>query len=308
MKEGNNSISGDMPLGFSDKLKYFFQALGEIVRSLISRTSVIFFNVKSQLPPLIDEPFSPFRIMQEAFLREILTPLVPGQAEILEVGCGRGQNHMIFQQENIKGIYVGIDPGEKEKGAISDRIMEKWQSITDKSGDTELKCSIKQISLEEFAREGKEFNCIFSCSVLEHLDNIPPAINLMNSLLSGEGITAHTVPAPFSYFLYGPHGYRRFAGSRLNDLFCQADKDCRIYALGGAFSFFVHLVFITLPLVFLKKDLRRSLPGLYRKILYTSLRLDRYLPFLHTGYGVVVEQGSLDNRNIDNVNSVSKTV
>ena len=195
---------------------------------------------------------------------------------------------MLFRS---KGLYTGIDPGEKEKGAINDHIIEKWQSITGKSGDTELKCSFKQISLEEFAGEGKEFNCIFSCSVLEHVDDIQAAINLMNSLLSGDGITAHTVPAPFSYFLYGPHGYRRFSSKKLKDLFCQADKSCRIYALGGAFSFFIHLGFITLPLVLLKKDIRQSFPGLYKKMLYFCLRLDHYLPFLHAGYGIIAGPG-----------------
>jgi hypothetical protein len=298
LKEDNKTIkskfiSGDVPLTISDHLRYFGVALREILDSLYKREKSLFYSPQKIAPPLINEPASPFRILQETFLREVLAPQIPIPAKILEIGCGRGQNFMIFQQMNITGSYLGIDTGRVEHGALDDNIMNSWQHTTEQSKQRDLQCMFEQKSISEFTNSHEKFNCVFSCSVLEHIDDISGAIGSMQNMISQEGVSAHTIPSPFSYFLYGPHGFRRFSGKKLKILFSRSERNCKIYALGGAFSYVTHLFFITLPLLIFKKDLRKTIPVLYTKLLYLSLRLDRFARFLHTGYGVVITAGNL---------------
>ena len=283
-------LSGDTRLSLNNHFRYFLLAIGEIIRCLIDQKKIHFFQPKLIDVPLIDEPVSPFRMLQEAFFREMLVPCVPIPAKILDVGCGRGQNYKIFHEHKIKGAFLGVDLGMSDKGALNDNVEDEWKCIIGQTKGESLQCEFRLHSLFSISDLGRKFNCILSCSVLEHVDNPGLAIKELNSVFEQEGIQAHTVPAPFSYFLYGPHGYRRFLPLELNNMFSDRSKEIKIHALGGAFSYFLHLFLVTFPVMVLKKDIRKSIPCLYNKILYCSIQLDRLLPFLHVGYGVVIRQ------------------
>ena len=118
-------LSGDTHLSLNNHLRYFLLAIGEIIRCLIDQKKIHFFQPKLIDVPLIDEPVSPFRMLQEAFFREILVPCVPIPAKILDVGCGRGQNYKIFHEHKIKGAFLGIDIGMSDKGALNDNVKDE---------------------------------------------------------------------------------------------------------------------------------------------------------------------------------------
>lgn len=280
-------LSGDAHLSLKDHILYFITAVSEIFRSLTLRSQAIFFMPKIKSASLIDEPSSPFRILQEAFFREILAPSIPTPVKILDVGCGRGQNYKIFQEQKIRGTYMGIDLGRSDKGALSNNVADDWKEIVDQTRDSHLQCEFRLHSLFKISDLGRMFNCIFSSSVLEHIDNPQLAIEELNKVLEHGGIQAHTAPAPFSYFLYGPHGYHRFLPLELKNLFNDENKEIRTYAFGGTCSYFIHFLLVTFPIIVLKRDIRKSIPNLYNKALYYSILLDRFMPFLHVGYAVV---------------------
>ena len=284
------AISGDVPLGLQDHVHYFFLACGEIFNYLKEKrgSKPNFFIPLKKYPHLIDEPYSPFRVLQEAYFREALTTIAMSPVKILEVGCGRGQNYKIFKQQIIKGTYLGIDPGRSKDGTLFDNVSDEWRNIMKETEKKALKCEFKKNTIFEIAKLKQTFNCITTCSVLEHIDDLPRAIKIMSTLLQAGGVMAHTVPAPFSYFIYGPHGNRRFSGNQLFNLFKSEKTDCKVYALGGLFSFFIHFLFITFPTKILKKDVRKAIPKLYNMLLYLSIKLDNLFPFLHTGFGVIV--------------------
>lgn len=290
MRVKQTILSGDIPLGFQDHIRYLFLACGEIFNYLKEKrgSQSIFFISRNKYSHLVDEPYSPFRVLQEAYFREALITTAMSPVKILEVGCGRGQNYKIFEQRLIKGTYLGIDPERAKDGALHDSVSDEWENITKETENKALKCNFKKNTLFEIVKLKQTFNCIITCSVLEHINDLPRAIKIMSGLLEGEGVMVHTVPAPFSYFLYGPHGYRRFSSNELFNLFKSKENDCQVFAFGGLISYFIHFLFITFPIKILKKDFRKAIPNLYNMLLYLSIKLDKLFPFLHVGYGIVV--------------------
>jgi hypothetical protein len=64
-------------------------------------------------------------------------------------------------------------------------------------------------------------------------------------------------------------------------------RGARAFALGGAASWLVHFLWITLPETVLRARLRRAFPQAYTALLRLALRVDPYLPSCPLGYAVV---------------------
>jgi len=278
-------LSGDLPLTGSQKLRYAWNALREIVTSVAERPpcSIDLLRI-DRLPSDLKTPPplgpSPFRLYQDLACVTVLREYCLKQGVILDIGCGSGGNAYQFRSAGVTGRYLGIDLHPHPH----------WPAIERTSENEALKCEFQVLDAEELDDLG-QFDLVFSTSTLEHIRDVETAVKNIARLTSEGGFSFHAVPAPFSIFLYSAHGFRRFSAGRAADLFRRSGLHIQaIVGLGGFGSFLAHMLFITLPARISKKELRAVWPKLYARSLLLALKLDRRLPFPHLGYITVAKR------------------
>jgi len=111
---------------------------------------------------------------------------------ILDAGCGR-QGFAKFMKEQAPNlVIVGVD--------ISVYIA-----------DTAEHCKVYQASLDELPFEDQNFDCVFSCDVLEHIPEkrVPGALKELYRVLKPGGLWAFSIGT-------GPSGNKGPAGENLH--------------------------------------------------------------------------------------------
>lgn len=214
---------------------------------------------------------SPGREYLNEFLYENLAGLLSNkEIEVLDIGCGSGYVREIFHNLGYRLFYTGVDI-EKYKD------FERFNKYT-------LKSNFIKTKIEDFNTENR-YNLIFSISALEHIENDILAVSKAGQFLGKSGIQIHIVPTFWSLFLYPGHGYRRYGLTRLKKMF---GENFKIYRLGGLFSFFLHLFFITIPEGFLRNTrLRQS--NIYPKLLNIANRFDCFFAIFSSLYVVIIK-------------------
>ena len=169
------------------------------------------------------------------------------------------------------GEYLGVD------------IVEKFKLGKVKN----IQHSFMKINAEDFNLTKKKFTLIISISTLEHIRNDRMVLKKTSPLLTKGGIEIHIVPSGWGLPIYLWHGYRQYSLSRIESLF--DFKDIFVVKLGGMFSFFFHLFFITFFEMLLKVNLRKKIPSIYKFFLKISVFFDSFLPICPSAYVIVRE-------------------
>lgn len=223
-------ISGDR---LSNKKDRFFYLCYNLIRGIKGYAC----NIRSEYwhpNKLEDGKGSPGRkYLNQFLLQELLKIIQIREVDVLDVGCGSGYVRTILTDLGYQGYYTGID-------IYRHKDFDKHETYSFKSILVESK-------IENFKTD-KKFNLILSNSTLEHIENDALAISKCNYLLKPGCSQIHIIPSFWSLFLYLWHGYRQYNPKRIKILFIH--KQYKVYRLGGLFSFFLHLFFITIPVSF----------------------------------------------------------
>ena len=214
---------------------------------------------------------SPGRVLGEAFIRYQLPEiLAPGEIDVLEIGCGSGRMTRLLAEAGYRGSYTGID--------IDNRF-----DTSARAGHGFKTHFIQRDALT--ADITHRLDLIVSMSVLEHIPNDARLIERLDGLLKPYGMQLHILPSTWGLFPYLWHGFRQYGAGAIAERF--DNRRAVAYKLGGVFSFTTHWLCITVPELLLRKSFRRRLLGLYLRLVYASLRLDRLVPLMPSAYAVV---------------------
>lgn len=212
---------------------------------------------------------SPSRSLTEAFLCRKLPAMLPvGEIRVLDIGCGAGGLVRLLAELGYRGSYVGID--------IQDGF--------DRSEQPGFEKSFLAIDAHQYRPEDK-FDLVISVSALEHIPDDARLIRRLGEFLLPGGLQLHFVPSEWALPVYLWHGYRQYTATSLAERF--GTSQAAVFSLGGAPSFFLHLLFITVWEILFRLNLRKRLSGLYTRMLDACLEFDRSLPALGTFYAVV---------------------
>ncbi|MCB0774996.1 MAG: methyltransferase domain-containing protein [Chitinophagaceae bacterium] len=113
------------------------------------------------------------------FIIKALKEQLPGDAEILDVGCGNG---VISRAMGDRGFHVrGID--------VSEKAIEKARAL-----NTNPNVIFEVKSAEELVASGHKYHAIICSEVLEHLREPGSLLKVLYQCLSDKGVLIVTVP------------------------------------------------------------------------------------------------------------------
>lgn len=306
-----SEVCGDVPLIPAQRARYVRAGLEEIFRSLKDRPRArpyVCRRIVAASHAEIESAASPLRVYTNQCLRQYIPRYCPAEAEVVDIGCGNGQHVRLFDRAGIKGTYIGID---LQAGS-------GWDDLRDEPGAT-MKREFVIARAEDLSLDHRRADFSLSSSALEHIENDRDAVKALfaQTVLGGYGI--HIVPAAWSLFLYGYHGWRKYSSSRLRGMFEDAGFEVAdLLSLGGLPSYLLHLVWISIletgmatTIVFdlatrggRREGLRNRLlrfvfpafrtslrpKKIYVFLLGLVLRLDRFLPWPAHGYVIIVRR------------------
>ena len=142
----------------------------------------------------------------------------------------------------------------------------------------------------------KKYDLILTNTCLEHVKDDAMFINKCNSYLQTNGKVIHIIPSNWGLYLFLWHGYRQYNKRLLKKLFCEMPS--KIYRLGGLFSFWSHLILITVPnLKVYFKNGKGNLPleqfrktKAYDILIRICCQLDRLFPIFSHYYIVIINK------------------
>jgi len=208
-------------------------------------------------------------------------------------------------EAGVAGSYTGID--------IND---ERWGHL---QLPPEFPGRLLQLDAHELDQLNDRFDFAISLTAFEHFADDKQVAWGMAHVLKPGAHALIAVPAPWSFPLYGPHGYRRYTAAALQTLAAEAGLEIvaqqKISGLGG-WLFHFHWFFPAallrnmIKVIFVafaggnKQKARRHWPRLFawldglgnhhlrwsfgrwlhRAGLRLAARLDRYLPLLEVGW------------------------
>lgn len=204
-------------------------------------------------------------------------------ASILDIGCGKGNYLDYFVGEAIKGKYLGIDVKEDDN----------WHRRKSKANEIEVSFKVHDAQSLEVLNEKFDFICAIQS--LEHVADDEKAGKGMRTLLKDGGYTLMTVPSRYSYFLYGPHGHRRYNVFRIKKLASQSSLSIEeLVKLGGMATFMLHFVLWTIPAVIFGLKIwltykRLGFRNIITKLESFAMNVDKICPWLEGGYAVILK-------------------
>ena len=266
-----SEISGDVPLGAADKLRY-------LAHNAWRNLSVFGARWRPyRVSPAIAARSvgqSPSRLLTECFLAEMLPKLLPARPiEVLEIGCGSGSMVKRLSGLGVSGHYIGLDIGNSFSA--------------DKEPVPGFTVGFRQVDAHLYA-PSSPIDLMISVSALEHIPDDARLVARLSGAMNAGGVQVHVVPSAAALWTYLWHGYRQYTPRSLADRFGQSDVE--IYGLGGFGTFILHLLAVT-PEIAVGSYLRKRSPGLYSRVMGLALRIDRWLPFCPTAHVVVKRHG-----------------
>ncbi|NGZ05705.1 MAG: class I SAM-dependent methyltransferase [Magnetococcales bacterium] len=271
-----DELNGDAELTIEEKRRYARRC-----------RQGLFFKVPAHLPTASlfvhhDRPLfrqllkrepgaSPGRHYTNLALHQLVMRYCPGQAEILDVGCGAGGFVQRVEACGIAGRYLGVDVLERSN----------WQWLEQRPGPAVHARFLVQPA--ERMTFDQQFDFVICSHSLEHQRFPSESLVRIHAALKPGAYGVLFVPAPWAYLLYGQHGWRYFQPAHLETLCRQAGLQIEtFYPIGGLFSFLVHWVCIAwlesgvayqvLTGQYLHWRIQRILDGLR----FRSLRKNRY--------------------------------
>lgn len=211
---------------------------------------------------------SPGRALTESFLQQQLPVMLsPRCLRVLEIGCGSGSLTTLLAEAGFSGRYVGVD--------IADRF--------DRTAHPAFQRTFVLADAHSFEPEGK-FDLVISVSALEHVAEDRRLLERLSRFVASDGIQLHFVPSGWGLPVYLWHGYRQYTLAAICERF--DSRKAIVFAMGGAASFVLHLLFITAGEMLLRMQLRQRLPRLYGRLLDWCLQINRFAPVCATMYAV----------------------
>ncbi len=302
-------INGDVPLTLELRQAYFSMARRELAEHRRKGAGCALLDVTDGLVEVDDKVASgssPLRIYTDIVLIDAIRRYCPEQAYVLDLGCGRGEYVALFENSGRSGTYVGVDV----------RRSPHWERWTSRQ-NARFPASYIELPAEALTRRlgPASFDFCISSSSLEHIEDDEQALRELASVMRPGAVGVHIVPSPWSMYLYGTHGWRRYPLERLQRIFSNAGFQIEaIHALGGTPSFLLHFLWITLleygyafdivsgarlPTRLSARLARWHVPGarssplmlrVYRRLLTAAIRLDRVCPKRTIGYAVIARK------------------
>ncbi len=259
-------ISGDSRLTMGQRLRYLAFNLGRnLKRGKCAAKRLRFCAQRLLRTP---STASPGRALTEAFLLSRLPQMLPpGEVRVLEIGCGSGSLTKLLAEFGYSGSYIGVD--------IADRF--------DRTAQPGFQREFVFADAHRFEPDGK-FDLVVSVSALEHIADDRRLIQKLGGFVAPGGVQLHFVPSGWGLLAYLWHGYRQYTAVSLDERF--GTQRTSIFAMGGAASFVLHFLFITVGEILLRLRLRQRLPRLYGRMLDGCLAFDRMVPVCGTMYAV----------------------
>ncbi len=266
----NSELSGDIWLSPADRLRYLARNARRNIAASRRTPASRFFTPEPSRARAIAVGQSPARLLTELFLETELPRLV-GRREVsvLELGCGSGSMTTRLSRLGFRGRYTGID--------IQDRFN------PDQTKGLPLKVKFAQVDAHAF-NPSEKVDLLLSVSTLEHIPDDATLIARLPAWFNPGGVEIHVLPSGASLGLYLWHGFRQYTPAALAEKF---GPRIDIVRLGGLASYLLHLLFITIPDLVLRRSFRKAMPGIYRHLLFAALRLDRLLPIFPSAYAVI---------------------
>lgn len=259
-------ISGDGRMTVAQRLRYLTFNLTRNLKT--GQCETILYRFCSERLPRTPSTASPGRALTEAFLyRQLPTMLPPCNLRVLEIGCGSGSLTKLLAEFGYSGSYVGVD--------VTDRF--------DRTAQPGFQRDFVLADAHCFEPEGK-FDLVISVSALEHIPKDRRLIEKLVGFVAPAGLQVHFVPSGWGLLTYLWHGYRQYTTASIGERFDL--RRTTVFAMGGAASFVLHLLFITIGEMLLQLRLRQRLPRLYGRMLDVCLLCDRLIPVCATMYAV----------------------
>ena len=262
----STEISGDGRLTAAQRLRYLAFNLGRNLQpGKCAAKRLRFCAVRLPRTP---STASPGRALTEAFLHNQLPKMLPPRKlRVLEIGCGSGNLTKLLTEFGYSGSYVGVD--------IADRF--------DHAAPSGFQRNFVLADAHRFEPDGN-FDLVISISALEHIAEDRRLIERLAGFVAPTGVQLHFVPSGWGLLSYLWHGYRQYTTASIGERFDLGRTT--VFALGGAASFVLHLLFITVGEILLRLRLRKRLPSLYGHLLDGCLQFDRRIPVCATMYAV----------------------
>lgn len=303
-------INGDFPLDSNQRKQYIQFGLTQIADHLSRRVFTETYCT-DQIPTFLQAKLmhciSPLRLYTDCLMRDVIAAYCPSTVIVLDLGCGKGNYSTFFDRAGCRGLYLGLD-------AVSNSLWRSWL----KQSPTALQRAFVRVEAETLPFHRPSINFAISSCALEHFSDDVMAIENLSKIMQPGTYSLHLVPSVWALFLYIYHGYRRYSPAALLEMFQNAGFEIvELWALGGIPSFLLHYVWITwfeTGLMWEIPTLGSSPSGLqnilsklkigprvrqgacfvavYNRLLRLCLNLDQYLPFLPSGYAILVRKSA----------------
>ncbi len=297
-----SEINGDAPLSTRERWKYLASGIRDILQGHGATRGASVWDVDLGNPAVRSEcelGASPFRSYTTSIL-DALVPRLSGTGPVCDIGCGRaGQARHV--QRSGDTWYLGVDIARQQDWSRprSDASLGQRRFVVG---------SATELPLRNDSVAGT-----LSSSSFEHFPDASKAAHEVERVMRPGAFGLHIVPGVWSLPLYMFHGYRRYSAESLADAFRGAGLEVvDLWQLGGAWSFVLHLVWITClesGAIFDWIAIGR-LPGLLRRVvrpigprarqgraksayvalLFKALEWDRQAPFVPVAYAVMVRK------------------
>ena len=217
---------------------------------------------------------SPSRKLADLFLWNLpwnnIKKELGGKLYLLDIGCGSGtycQRFRMLSHDNISS-YFGLDVMHN-KG---------WEVLTKKYPNSSFGV-YDGVNIKEIIPN--DINIIISYSTLEHVKH---DISLLNSIdeyirkTNRDIIQIHLFPSLAGIITFGKHGFRQYSQKTIEVLssIFRDNSYSTLYKLGSAYSILLHILYISLPRLFLRRDLRDyecfKYPEISRKVLEHDIK------------------------------------
>ena len=204
-----------------------------------------------------DDLSSPSRKVCDMFWHKLpwieISKIFGGNLNSVEIGCGPGRYGKKLEKLIKNFSYLGCDI----------KSYPEWKLRTNK------KITFKKMNSDQVLDVIEKKNFIFTQSAVEHFQNDHLFFKNIQDYINNSKkpfLQIHLLPSSFCLWKYLMNGYRQYSAFKIHQLYEKFWKKQNFIAvsLGGKNSNFVHLKYITLPMVLGKIDKRKLYEAKYK--------------------------------------------
>jgi hypothetical protein len=212
---------------------------------------------------------TPARLLSNLFWNQIdyklLEKTLNNKLHVLEVGCGSGKYRDEIRKNYSELIYTGVDI--------------KYNSQWEEKQDLNTKFYINSyLDIKNVIQNIKKPNIIFTQSALEHFEEDLTFFNLVNQIASSSPLVfINLFPSRACLKTHLNHGIRQYNSRTIKIIIKNLNSEFNaIIPLGSREFNRIHLKYITIPNIFLKKDKSKLEKSNYSDDLNIVLQENKY--------------------------------